>query len=169
MRVCACFSPWISKGTAAPSSESLCEAVDRSSQGTVGYGLGNLGFPRARRWSFEARPFRGGFASDAIILTLLPACCVGLPTLHRPLWRASSCGTRVVRKHTSEAASLVVILVNLVTDNRDNKGEVDARLRECRSIVLVLERAAEVVHKVGRCHWSSFSSVIFEQGASVEF
>lgn len=48
----------------------------------------------------------------------------------------------------SEAATVVSILVNLVTDSRD--GESDARLRQCRAIVMMLERAAKVAGKV-RC------------------
>lgn len=48
----------------------------------------------------------------------------------------------------SEAATLLSVLVKLVSDSRDSGS--DTRLRQCRSIVMVLERAAEVAGKVGR-------------------
>ncbi|CAM9474613.1 unnamed protein product [Laminaria digitata] len=44
----------------------------------------------------------------------------------------------------SEAATLVSILVNLVSDSRDHNSGGDARLRQCRSIVMLLHRAAKV-------------------------
>lgn len=48
----------------------------------------------------------------------------------------------------SEAAAAVAILVNLVTDNRDTKNCTEASLRRCRSIVMMLQRAAKVLGKV---------------------
>lgn len=48
----------------------------------------------------------------------------------------------------SEAATVVSILVNLVSDSRDS--DSDARLRQCRAIITMLERAAKVVGKVRR-------------------
>lgn len=48
----------------------------------------------------------------------------------------------------SEAAAVVCILVNLVTDSRQNNDGSDARLRQCRSIVMMLNRAAKVAGKV---------------------
>ncbi|CAM9360961.1 unnamed protein product [Scytosiphon promiscuus] len=47
----------------------------------------------------------------------------------------------------SEAATAVSILVNLVSDSRD--GDSDARIRQCRAIVMMLERAAKVTGKGG--------------------
>ncbi|CAN0386885.1 unnamed protein product, partial [Scytosiphon promiscuus] len=47
-----------------------------------------------------------------------------------------------------EAAAAVSILVNLVTDTRQSKNGTEASLRRCRSIVLMLERAAKVLGKV---------------------
>lgn len=48
----------------------------------------------------------------------------------------------------SEAAAAVAILVNMVTDNRDTKNGTEASLRRCRSIVMMLQRAAKVLGKV---------------------
>lgn len=48
----------------------------------------------------------------------------------------------------SEAATALSILVGLVTNNRDNKNGIEASLRRCRSIVLMLESAAKVLGKV---------------------
>ncbi|CAM9606844.1 unnamed protein product, partial [Hapterophycus canaliculatus] len=47
----------------------------------------------------------------------------------------------------SEAATIVSILANLVSDSRDD--DSDARLRQCRAIVMMLERAAKVAGKGG--------------------
>ncbi|CBN75056.1 Transmembrane receptor kinase [Ectocarpus siliculosus] len=44
----------------------------------------------------------------------------------------------------SEAVTLVSILVNLVKDSRDDSSGGDSRLRQCRSIVMVLNRADKV-------------------------
>ncbi|CAM9591668.1 unnamed protein product, partial [Laminaria digitata] len=49
----------------------------------------------------------------------------------------------------SEAAAVVSVLVNLVTDNGDAKNVTYASLRRCRSIILMLERAAKVLGKGG--------------------
>ena len=52
----------------------------------------------------------------------------------------------------SEAASAVSILVDLVTGNQDTKNGTEPSLRRCRSIVLMLQRAAKVLGKVSpRC------------------
>ncbi|CAM9813426.1 unnamed protein product, partial [Ectocarpus sp. 6 AP-2014] len=44
----------------------------------------------------------------------------------------------------SEVATLVSLLVNLVTDSCDNSGGSDGRLRQCRSIIVLLNRADKV-------------------------
>lgn len=48
----------------------------------------------------------------------------------------------------SEAAALVGVLVRLATDHRSNPVSVEKRVRWCRSIVAMLERAAELLGKV---------------------
>lgn len=48
----------------------------------------------------------------------------------------------------SEAATAVCMMVNVVTDSRENDRESESRLRQCHAIVMVLKRAAEVVGKV---------------------
>lgn len=48
----------------------------------------------------------------------------------------------------SDAAAAVSILAQLVMDNRDSNDGTEASLRRCRSIVLMLERAAKVLGKV---------------------
>lgn len=48
----------------------------------------------------------------------------------------------------SEAAAVVSILVKLVSDSRDNSSGGETRLRQCRSIVFMLEQAARVAGKV---------------------
>lgn len=48
----------------------------------------------------------------------------------------------------SEAVGAVFIMANLVTDSRENDVAIDARLRQCRSIVLTLKRADKVIVKV---------------------
>lgn len=48
----------------------------------------------------------------------------------------------------SEVAVVVGIMANLVTDSRENDSASDSRLKQCRSIVFVLKRAAEVIGKV---------------------
>lgn len=48
----------------------------------------------------------------------------------------------------SEAATVVSILVHLVTDSRDSLSRGDAAVKKCRSIVRMLERAAKVLGKV---------------------
>lgn len=48
----------------------------------------------------------------------------------------------------SEAATLVSTLVNLISDGRSSSADVDARLKKCRLLVTMLERAAMVLGKV---------------------
>lgn len=48
----------------------------------------------------------------------------------------------------SEAVTVVCVLANLVKDCRDNIGGSDARLRQCHSIIVILEQAADVAEKV---------------------
>lgn len=48
----------------------------------------------------------------------------------------------------SEAAALVSTLVNLISDGRNTSAEVDARLKKCRLLVTMLERAVMVLGKV---------------------
>ncbi|CAN0166390.1 unnamed protein product, partial [Scytosiphon promiscuus] len=49
----------------------------------------------------------------------------------------------------SEAATAVCIMARLVTDGRDNDRTSDLRLRQCRSIVVALKRAAKVADRGG--------------------
>lgn len=49
----------------------------------------------------------------------------------------------------SEAVTVVSMLIQLVSNSKDDVSRVDARLRRCRSIVMMLERAAKVLGKVG--------------------
>ncbi|CAM9178344.1 unnamed protein product, partial [Laminaria digitata] len=49
----------------------------------------------------------------------------------------------------SEAATAVSILIDLVADNRDAKDGTESSLRRCRSIVMMLQRAAKVLGKGG--------------------
>ncbi|CAN0560046.1 unnamed protein product, partial [Ectocarpus sp. 12 AP-2014] len=49
----------------------------------------------------------------------------------------------------SEAATVVSILVHLVTDSRDSLSRGDGAVKRCRSIVMMLERAAKVLGKGG--------------------
>lgn len=48
----------------------------------------------------------------------------------------------------SEAATVVSILIQLVSDSKDDMSRGDARVKRCRSIVIMLERAAKVLGKV---------------------
>ena len=50
----------------------------------------------------------------------------------------------------SEAAGAVCIMANLFADNRDNDQASKSRLRQCRSMVLTLKRADQVVCNVSR-------------------
>lgn len=52
----------------------------------------------------------------------------------------------------SEAATMVSILVSLVTDHRDNIGRTEREAKRCRSIVVMLQRASEVLGTVGPQH-----------------
>ncbi|CAN0441159.1 unnamed protein product [Pylaiella littoralis] len=49
----------------------------------------------------------------------------------------------------SEAAAAVCIMANMVTDSRDNVRASESRLRQCRTVVLALKRAAKVAEKGG--------------------
>lgn len=48
----------------------------------------------------------------------------------------------------SEAAKLVSILVKMVTDHRDGTREVEWRVKRCRAIIFMLDRAGKVLGKV---------------------
>lgn len=48
----------------------------------------------------------------------------------------------------SEVATLVSLLVNLVTDSRDSNSESDGRLRQCHLIIVLLNRADKVAGNV---------------------
>lgn len=50
----------------------------------------------------------------------------------------------------SEAAGVLCIMANLVTDSRESDRANDSRLRQCRSIVMALKRAEKVVGTVSR-------------------
>lgn len=71
-----------------------------------------------------------------------------------------------------EVAVVVGIMANLVADSRENDSTRDSRLKQCRSIVFVLKRAAEVIGKVSpdrvRSSDCLFVSVVSErkQGTS---
>lgn len=63
----------------------------------------------------------------------------------------------------SEAAAMVSILVNLVADSRDSTNKGNVTLKQCRSIVMALERAAAVAGEVSKRHGSlplSFSLAV---------
>ena len=47
-----------------------------------------------------------------------------------------------------EAATLVSILVQMVSDDQGNATEVESRLKRCRLVIMVLERASLVLGKV---------------------
>ncbi|CAM9729911.1 unnamed protein product, partial [Ectocarpus fasciculatus] len=49
----------------------------------------------------------------------------------------------------SEAANAVLMIMNLVTDSRDNARASELRLRQCSTVVLALKRAAKVADKGG--------------------
>lgn len=51
----------------------------------------------------------------------------------------------------SEAATAVSILVDLVTNSKDNQSGGEERLKRCRSIVVLLQRASKVLGKVRCC------------------
>ncbi|CAN0076073.1 unnamed protein product [Pylaiella littoralis] len=52
----------------------------------------------------------------------------------------------------SEAATMVSILVTLVSDSRDSAGRSERDVKRCRSIVTMLERAMEVLGKDGQAN-----------------
>lgn len=60
-----------------------------------------------------------------------------------------------------EVAVVVGIMANLVADSRENDSVSDSRLRQCRSIVFVLKRAAEVIGKVSSDRVRSFDCLFF--------
>lgn len=65
----------------------------------------------------------------------------------------------------SEAAAAVCIMANMVTDSRENDRASESRLRQCRTIVLALKRAAKVAEKVSGRHFvCSKILVSFEPG-----
>lgn len=49
----------------------------------------------------------------------------------------------------SEAATLVAVLTRLVTNHIANPGEADWRVRWCRSLLIMIERADGLLRKVG--------------------
>lgn len=49
----------------------------------------------------------------------------------------------------NEAAMAVSILVNLLIDNENNTRSTEGNMRQCRSIIKILERASTVLGKVG--------------------
>ncbi|CAM9581545.1 unnamed protein product, partial [Scytosiphon promiscuus] len=49
----------------------------------------------------------------------------------------------------SEAAAAVYIMTKLVTDSRESSRASESRLRQCRTIVMALKRAAKVAGKGG--------------------
>ena len=57
----------------------------------------------------------------------------------------------------SEAAAAVATLVKLVSDSRDINSGVDTNLRQCRSIVMMLERATKVAGEVRSLESGFFS------------
>ena len=74
---------------------------------------------------------------------------------------ASSCQIPGV----SEAVALVSTLAQLVSDSRDMNGACDANLRQCSSIITMLERATKVADKVNwrrpllpACYFATFLS-----------
>lgn len=48
----------------------------------------------------------------------------------------------------SEAATLVSILVNLVSDDHACSAEVESRVKRCRLVIMMLQRASLVIGKV---------------------
>ena len=50
-----------------------------------------------------------------------------------------------------EAATVVAGLVRLAADHKSNAGDMERRVRWCRSIVLTLERAGGVLGQVRWC------------------
>lgn len=53
----------------------------------------------------------------------------------------------------SEAATLVSILIDLVSDSKYSDRESEARIKRCRSIVILLQRAGKVLGKVRAVVW----------------
>lgn len=51
----------------------------------------------------------------------------------------------------AEMAGLVVVLVNVAQDDSDITGAGDNTVKRCRSVLLLVQRAAEVLDKVGCC------------------
>lgn len=69
----------------------------------------------------------------------------------------------------SEAAAVVSILMKLASDSHDNSSGSDARLRQCRSIVMMLERAAKVAGKVSSGCSGFLSLPATQKGARRDF
>lgn len=60
-----------------------------------------------------------------------------------------------------EAATLVSILINLVSDSRDNSRKVEKGLARCRSLVTLLQKAFKVFGKVRRPRHMCFAGRLF--------
>lgn len=60
----------------------------------------------------------------------------------------------------SEAATLVSILVNLVSDDHTSFAEVESRVKRCRLVIMMLQRASMVLGKV-RLHGSHHRTIWF--------
>lgn len=88
----------------------------------------------------------GGSEASSATDRKKPAGDIGLG--HAVLVAAQELAHRCQVPGVSEAAAVVCIMANLVTDSRENDSGSDSRLRQCRSIVMVLKRAAKVVGKV---------------------
>lgn len=61
----------------------------------------------------------------------------------------------------SEAATAVSILINLVMDSRDLLSRGDAAAKRCRSILIMLERAAKVLGKVSNSNSDTSRPFVF--------
>ena len=58
-----------------------------------------------------------------------------------------------------EAATLVSVLVNLVRDDQGNTAEMESKIKRCRLVILILQRAAMVLGKVRR-HGPSYPTCV---------
>ncbi len=54
----------------------------------------------------------------------------------------------------SEAATLMSLIVRLVSDSRDNNRGTKNGLARCRSVIILLRSAAKVIGKVRGDQWS---------------
>lgn len=50
----------------------------------------------------------------------------------------------------AEVAGFVIILVNMVTDSSDLTGIADGMIKRCRTVMILLQRAASLLNEVGR-------------------